>query len=318
MPEQTSLTLTRLLSLITYIHDHPYCSVAQAAHHFGRTAGQLRRDVELVDQTGYGDLLPGTTIEVDMDLLERRGLLVEERTLGMDLPPRLTPHETTAVLVGLEALGPTLDDDMRARIPRTAWKVARLGRESDASERAVAVLPSGRRGAQISLLRQAFRTQRHVGFTYTGATGTVSERRVDPWDVYRSSAGWTLRGWCHSGRAERNFRLDRMRDLRLLDAPIDHPVEAPAQVPARPVLLTLDLGARWVADEVACTVVREDAHSMTLRIGVWEDDWFVALLLDAAPHVIAVDPPAYLDAARERAQAALRAWSARPEAPAGT
>lgn len=309
MPEQTSLTLTRLLSLITYIHDHPRCPLDHAAHHFGRTRRQLLRDVELIDQTGYGDLLPGATVEVDMDLLQRRGVLAEERTLGMDLPPRLTPDETTAVLVGLQAIAPTLGDDLRARIARTAWKVARLGRETERSERAVAVLPSERRAAWLSLLLRAFRRQCHVAFTYASGSGAVSERRVDPWDVNRSSAGWMLRGWCHSGQGERNFRLDRMRDLRLVADPIDHPAEDPAQVPARPALLTVDLGARWVADEVRCEVVHEDDRSLTVRIGVWEDDWFASLLVDLAPHVLAVDPPRYIARARARAREALRAWS---------
>ncbi|ACK70857.1 conserved hypothetical protein [Gloeothece citriformis PCC 7424] len=68
-------------------------------------------------------------------------------------------------------------------------------------------------------LVEAFNTSRRVWIHYYAATrNEESERVVDPYflDIYRGSNPYLI-GFCHKRQAIRDFRIDRIKKLRLLD-----------------------------------------------------------------------------------------------------
>lgn len=89
--------------------------------------------------------------------------------MGLDLPPRLTRREAQAILVGLAALEPNLDEDLRRRIPRTALAVkALVGEEADPP----LLVHSDSPGLDLlDDLADAISKGEAVSFTYTDARG---------------------------------------------------------------------------------------------------------------------------------------------------
>ena len=57
---------------------------------------------------------------------------------------------------------------------------------------------------------------------YLDSAGQHERRRVDPLRVESFDDDWYLRGWCHLREAVRTFRLDRISDAVITDAPIEH------------------------------------------------------------------------------------------------
>ncbi len=306
MPENTEAATARLLSLVSWIGDHPGTSVDEVAAHFGRNRRQMLRDVETLG--AVGDSLPGSSFELDWDLLTDEDRLSVRTTMGVDLPPRLTRSEAVAVLVGLRAIAPGLDDDLRARLPRTAMAVAGLAPGSDRLPEGLVVSGEDSHDARLDVVRRAIEDSQRVSFTYSSPQGRVTQREVDPWELRRGSQGWVLRGWCHSADDVRNFRIERMNDTTELTTKACARHSAPGSSDVPVVRMRLLRAAGWVLDEIPSHVVDEDTDTLTIELEVWDRAWIESLLIDLSPHVTDVDPPELADAMRQRASQDLAVW----------
>lgn len=81
-----------------------------------------------------------------------------------------------------------------------------------------------RTGAELDLdpgawhtLEQACRQKRQVWMRYATPGKPVSERRLDPYLLHFSRDNPYVTGWCHKRNAARWFRVDRIREVKLLD-----------------------------------------------------------------------------------------------------
>ncbi|MDO4259562.1 MAG: WYL domain-containing protein [Actinomycetaceae bacterium] len=301
MPEQVQVAIARLLSLLAWLYDHPGISLSDACTHFGRSRVQMRRDLEHL--ASVGDSLPGSSVEIDWDLFEREQRITIVDSYGVDLPPRLTSDEATAILIGLQVIAPLLDEDLRDRIPRVAVKVEALAHgDIDASD-LISLdddCPVG-----LDLVRRAVEDRRTLTFGYTNTRGEITHRNVDPLSLHRNQSGWVLVAYCHSAGENRHFRIDRMSALSV-GAPIEMPSHG-APSPHRMVPLTVGPGAYWLKDLDGATLIAEDTSSMTVEIPVWDEDWLLDLIIDVAPALVQCDPALYAQAAT-RAASILAIW----------
>jgi hypothetical protein len=79
-----------------------------------------------------------------------------------------------------------------------------------------AMLPPADQDAALRTVQRALTQQRLVTIAYdTGGEGRVTQRTVRPLALERRGGGWLLRAWCLQRRAERTFRLDRVRGCAL-------------------------------------------------------------------------------------------------------
>lgn len=308
MPENVEIATVRLLSMISWIGEHPGVGLSELGEHFGRTTRQVERDVELLGQ--QGDSLPGSSFEFDWDLYAREHRLRMRTTMGVDLPPRLTRTEATAVLIGLRALVPVLDEDLRARLTHTALAVRAMS-PMDTSPQALAVSGEDAHDPRLDLVREAIGRDRQLSFTYTKADSTTSSRRVDPWSLRLGREGWVLSGWCHTSMDRRAFRLDRMEHLRLEDTPVDHHDDGAAPPPSPEVTLRVSQAAHWVVDDLQARLVGQDEESLTVALPVWDRRWLESLLVDLAPNLLGCEDTEALAAMADRARHALVVWGDR-------
>lgn len=143
---------------------------------------------------------------------------------GFDLPPLMFDHEEVeALLIG-------------ARMA-SAYGGRELARNADrAMEKIAAVLPESRRAAldntqvyvpdfhidrevaqRFETLRQAIKARRYVFIAYTTEDQRASTRELRPVALHFWGERWTLAAWCELRQAFRMFRLDRVRELELLE-----------------------------------------------------------------------------------------------------
>lgn len=69
----------------------------------------------------------------------------------------------------------------------------------------------------VQPLLHAINQNRVIAFSYTSATGTLSQRKVEPIKLYWERGAWYLDGYCLSHQAKRFFRLSRINKLEVLD-----------------------------------------------------------------------------------------------------
>ena len=186
------------------------------------TAQTLAEKLQVSQRTIYRDVqdlqLAGTPIEGEAGV----GYTLRR---DMDLPPLMfTRGELTALVLG-------------ARLVR-AWGGAENVESADqALQRIEAVLPPDLRTEfdsillyapggyhmrpllreRLDALHNACKTRQAVSFGYTREDGEHSQRSVRPLALSFWTGVWTLASWCELRDDFRDFRLDRMEDVRVLD-----------------------------------------------------------------------------------------------------
>lgn len=302
MPEYIPVSVTRLLSLVAWIGEHPGITVDELAQHFNRKKRQIMRDIEAIGSVG--DSLPGSSFEIDWDLYEREGALRLESTMGVNLPVRLTEAEASAILVGLAALEPSLDEDLRQRVPRTALAVKTLVGQGEDS----AFIVHGDLAAPKLLdeLARAINKRRVISFSYTDAQGATSHRVVEPWELRFESGSWMVHGWCRHAQAHRTFAVARIHDFHYEKGHV-RLRSCSDTVSGRTETIRLDPSYQWVGEDFDAVNARRDGEDLVVDVRVWDDHWFESLLIDLAPG-IKEGPAASLERAGMRARKILQIW----------
>lgn len=322
MAEDRIVALARLVSMVNFIDRNPGVLVEEIALHFGRSKSQVKRDISLLDQAGFDDLLPGRTFEIDMDMYFTKGRLALRSPLLMTSPISLTQQEQARLLLGLEAIAATLNDEEREILPRT---ISSLLAMAGSKEKAVPTLIDADWNTHQEVfhrLQEALTKGVSVTFDYTDAGGDLSKRHVAPHNLVRERDGWILNGFCMTAKAERSFRLDRISTLvfgpqievaSLPDSVTnqkENDLSAPIEKSGAAVTVHFEKSAQWLLGEsVAKTVVKtRDGYKATYQ--VHDEDWFLSELLLLAPYILRTDPSEYLVRAGDLARRAVAARQA--------
>lgn len=164
------------------------------------------------------------------------------------------------------------------------------------------------------------RDRRQVRITYhVPSRDEDTERVVDPHAVLDLDHSAYLHAWCHRAEAPRFFRLDRIRQLDVLDTRAEtEPSTAPdlsdgffaADSEAQQVTLRLAPEASWVPEYYDVEVLRRRKDgSQDVRLRVADPAWLRRLLGRLTPHASVLDPNAVAEDFTDRAHATLSLYN---------
>ena len=117
----------------------------------------------------------------------------------------------------------------------------------------------------VGLLRRAANEQLAVEITYRSLSREEETvRDIEPWSLFATLGNWYVQGFCRLVEAERVFRVDRIRAMKLTESHFDRPEGIPQPgVTYSPsdddIVCRIGLGpsARWVLDYYPVEVIRE-------------------------------------------------------------
>lgn len=318
--------VSRLLTLVPYLHAHDEVRLEDAATALGVPPAQLVRDLKVLLMCGLPGGYPDDLIDVDLDALEGPegdGVIRVFNADYLARPLRLTTTEATALIVALRALRNGSGDDTRVIVDRALAKLE----AATAQGSAAALIDPGSDPAQAELTRlratleDAVARGRQVRLTYyVPARDEESERTVDPRGVVSAHGHSYLDAWCHSAEAPRLFRLDRVHHAAVLDTAVLTPAQAPRDLSAglfqpasgtTPVTLLLAPAAHWVPEYYPVDAVRPQPDgSLEIDLLVADHRWLRRLLLRLAPHARVVAPAELSDDFLEEGRQALGLYTA--------
>ncbi|AWN24157.1 YafY family transcriptional regulator [Deinococcus irradiatisoli] len=237
---------------------------------------------------------------------------------GFRLPPLMFSGEEALSLalgllalrhLGLSALAPAAEG-AAAKLRRTLPQELRdeIGALEAAVQLGVSpwVVPTD--AALLAALLRAVRRSVSVRFAYRSRLGEPSRREVDVYRAAQFGGRWYAVGRCHTRRALRCFRLDRMSDLTLLDTSFTPPDDFDAlaylqkTLPATPQSWTINV---WLdtPPEALCgrlsdwgTELAAEAGGTRLKAQREELEPFAAALLGLGCEVQIDEPPQLRDA----------------------
>jgi predicted DNA-binding transcriptional regulator YafY len=144
---------------------------------------------------------------------------------GFDLPPLMfDAREAQALVACVRIAQPRIDtalaagaDDALAKILAVLPAAERAAAES-LSVFAPPVGPDAQTRSRLQQLRQATEQRIKLRLTYLDLKDDASVRTVRPLGCFYWGQVWTLAAWCESREDFRNFRVDRIRAIEILDA----------------------------------------------------------------------------------------------------
>jgi predicted DNA-binding transcriptional regulator YafY len=143
---------------------------------------------------------------------------------GFDLPPLMfTKDEAQALVAAVRMAQPRLDPSMAQQAEGALSKIlavlppaARAAAESLAIY-APPVGPDDATRQRLEMLRVAAESRHKLRLHYVDLKDVHSERSVRPLGCFYWGAVWTLAAWCELRQGFRNFRVDRITQLQVLE-----------------------------------------------------------------------------------------------------
>jgi predicted DNA-binding transcriptional regulator YafY len=184
------------------------------------TAAQLAEQLEVTVRTVYRDIASLQASRVPIEGAAGLGYMLRQ---GFDLPPLMfTRDEIEAILVGTRLLKRTGDPGLQTAAEGVLSKLSvalppHLRDHLDLAP--VYVSPAGAvtpQQADLNDIRTAIRDRRKLRLSYVDAEGQATERVVLPLAIAYFVEATLLCGWCELRQGQRNFRLDRIREMNLL------------------------------------------------------------------------------------------------------
>jgi predicted DNA-binding transcriptional regulator YafY len=171
------------------------------------------------------------TVYRDVADLQAQGVPIEGEAgvgyrmrAGFDLPPLMfTTEEAQALVASVRLAQPRLDEALAAQAEAALGKIlavlpsaARAAAEGLALYAPPVALDPATR-ARLEPLRRAAEARRIVRLHYRDLKEAESQRRVRPLGCFYWSDVWTLAAWCEMREDFRNFRVDRIVTLDVLE-----------------------------------------------------------------------------------------------------
>lgn len=287
--------LGRLLVMVPWVSAQQGPTVEEVCNRFEMTEAELEKDLQMLFLCGLYPFTPDSLIEADI-VDSRVWIRFKEAFVR---PPTFTRQEAVAVVAAAAAIAEMPGETNPHLRSGLAKLTTALGLE-DPEVVDVSFSPAPQ--DVLEQLRQATRDHQRIEVDYYSyGRDAWARRQIDPYRVFNQEGRWYVQGKAHQPASPEQgqmpkqsqikvFRIDRMRDLWVLDqsftAPSDLP--APSTYTPRPedpvVVLRLCEQDHWVAEQYPV----ESRHpqvdgSMEVSLRVSEPAWLERLLLRLRP-----------------------------------
>lgn len=183
-------------------------------------AVDLARELQVSERTIYRDVQSLTLAGVPVEGEAGVGYILRR---GTELPPLMfTPDEAKALTLGarmVRAWGDPALEEGAKRVLEKVRAAAPEGLQRDLNDQTLMVPgyhvnPAHR--AMLGLIRRAITDRSKMEFRYVRADREESRRVVWPLGVTFWGQIWSMDAWCEMRVDYRNFRIDRMSEVRVL------------------------------------------------------------------------------------------------------
>jgi proteasome accessory factor C len=311
-PLNTAGRLRQLLAILAWLSQVGEAPIDDVADRFGLTPAALVSELELAACCGLPPYTPDQLMEIvvtDTTVSTRLG-----SALGR--PRKLSPREGFVLAASGRALLAVAGSDPDGALSRALDKLDRaLG-----GERVVVELDAP---PMLSMVQEAAANRTSLAITYYSAsTDRQTDREIAPDRVFASEGHWYVDAHCGLAGDVRRFRVDRISQATVVDAPPRSPVDATADpdsplsgfetfVPGpdtRTVRLSVDRSMAWMLESISTVATAEDGDRLVVDVVVGGDAWLERLLLRLGPAAVVVDPAEDAGMAAEAATRILRRY----------
>jgi predicted DNA-binding transcriptional regulator YafY len=306
----------RLLGVLLELQRRKQVRAEDLAATFETSKRTIYRDIQALCETGVPIISqPGQGYS-----------LVE----GYFLPPlSFTVDEATMLILGSALAAQSFDAQYRDAAHSANRKIeavlaARQRDEVQYLQNSIALvatetLTQASTSPTLSQLRRAIIERKIVRFHYhtrypQNGSPARNTRAADPYGLVHYNGAWYLIGYCHLRQAIRNFRLDRMTELTLLDKSFQRPANfsmGPPPENRRPLTVQVLFDAEatpWVKESRGfyITEMKETPYGLLVTMQLYSEDEVIPWLLSWGYHARVVEPDFIRKRVAEEAEKILK------------
>ena len=239
---------------------------------------------------------------VDIDFEDAESIYVSDAK-SLDRPIKFTSLEATTLLGGLHYLEqfPSL-----ASSEIVAGLITKIQSLLPSLESPISVIAAPIQSAVYEVLASSIESKRAVQISYGAVSKEdVSDRLVDPVQLYVRDDFTYLQAWCRRYQAWRNFRLDRIMAAVQSEQPLEVPVDIVETLESREYLAVIELDKAYYGqlDQVDIITFKEYMwHAVEVQLKVYSRDWLISMILASGGRMRAIGPPDLIQALVERAK----------------
>lgn len=208
------------LALIAYIETHGPITVDEAVTHFGCSKSDLDRAVrstnEVVAESYAHDWREEWFAHFDTELYEQDGILDFDGESFIIQLPKVSPRQAAALSTGLAYLAsmPGFEFESEVRELQELLSKAMRTRHRMIQVEPLDVDPD------VDAVREGILQGKRIECDYVNQRGERKIRQLDPLRIEPRPDFWYLKAYCPENEEVRTFRLDRMKNARVLDESI--------------------------------------------------------------------------------------------------
>ncbi len=185
------------------------------------TASSLAEELEVSVRTIYRDIADLGASGVPILGEAGVGYMLDKNYVVR--PLMFAVEELDALMLGAQMVQSFGDKELARAANQAIDKITSVLPESLQKEISETFLFSMTSKAEVKIhidftgLRRAIRAKNIVEFNYTREDGEESHRRIRPLCLAFFSPVWLISGWCEMRQDFRNFRLDRIQELKITE-----------------------------------------------------------------------------------------------------
>ena len=213
------LEVERLLDLVPFLSVNPYISLKELSVEFGVSEREMSNELIALSMCGLPRYTPYELIDVSIE----SGYVSISNHETLDIPRALSTGELTAFLLGLNLIRDSLLNS-----PQEKGSPSKVAQVDSLIARLKAVLDTPidvELNTSSHFLTEIERTIASRGSLLirylSSSDDAAKDREIHPLSLSREGQHIYLSAFCISSQAHRNFRLDRIEAVTVVDAVID-------------------------------------------------------------------------------------------------
>lgn len=288
--------LALLIEILPWLTMNPGVSAKECAQHFAISEKQLIDLLQLAVFTGPGQ---GGGELVDIDFEDAESIFVSDAK-GLARPIKLTQTQAVQVIGGLHSLiqlsGVVQTQDLVNLLTKVQSALNIKSTPLEIVENEFSEEIAG-------TISEAIIENKAIEITYTSATtGNQSTRIVEPKSIVVSDNRKYLNAWCHAAIAFRQFRIDLIQAIKLLDrTQVDRSVIEVSNKDSIQVKLSVTKSAALEFDEkIVSASVNLDDDRVQLTVAVHSLEWIAREILASHGQIRAIAPTQLVELVNEK------------------
>ena len=213
------LEVERLLDLVPFLSVNPYISLKELSVEFGVSEREMSNELIALSMCGLPRYTPYELIDVSIE----SGYVSISNHETLDIPRALSTGELTAFLLGLNLIRDSLLNS-----PEEKGSASKVAQVDSLIARLKAVLDTPidvELNTSSHFLTEIEKTIANRGSLLirylSSSDDAAKDREIHPLSLSREGQHIYLSAFCKSSQAHRNFRLDRIEAVTVVDAVID-------------------------------------------------------------------------------------------------